>query len=253
MGDYYTGNATYSFLQSKGLYAYHFSVTDHWMLIYGDSTCRPGLVVDLYKLSSYHELEYLDQTGTSIVEIVAKAFNLPYTEIYYVDGFDYVYVRNNKAPLKKYYYNSLINIFIYYKVCSNENTIKEINKYESNSFQNWQRKNLGDIVVTDLDLIKIENNQLKSIFELKRSYKDICYWEPYVADYKNFALILNAIVNGHSKADFFLCFNQYNRVTNEDYFSKIKLYRFINPTTFINKNEIKYEKIGIFSPEEIYK
>lgn len=74
---------------------------------------------------------------------------------------------------------------------NNRPTNHAINKASSSAYQNWQRNNLGDrIVAVDIDMFKVsEQGRIIKFYELKRSYKSLDEWQPYVDDYNNFESI----------------------------------------------------------------
>ena len=67
---------------------------------------------------------------------------------------------------------------------------KSVNDATSSAYHNWQRANLGSIKVTDIDLIRLNDQGMPvEAIELKRSYYPLKDWKPYSDDYVNFNLL----------------------------------------------------------------
>lgn len=113
----------------------------------------------------------------------------------------------------------------------------------SSDFYAWQRDTLGNITVSDFDLLQTDINGLVTrVFELKRSFYELEYWKPFREDYKNFALLINVLRN--TSINLNIIYNQFKN--GVDYISKVKLFEFECPETAINKNMVVYEEKGVF-------
>jgi len=71
----------------------------------------------------------------------------------------------------------------------NSSPDKAINKHASSAYHEWQRASLGNIKVTDVDLIRIDGARSLEVVELKRSYYSLDRWQPFRDDFTNFNLL----------------------------------------------------------------
>lgn len=74
--------------------------------------------------------------------------------------------------------------------------VKEVNRYTSNEFHEWQRENLpGNFVIQDLDAWAIvisdstDNYEPLFLVELKRSFMEPASWNPFIQDLPNYAAL----------------------------------------------------------------
>jgi len=74
--------------------------------------------------------------------------------------------------------------------------VKRVNRYTSNEFHDWQRKNLpGHFVIQDLDtwamVISDSADKYEPLFlvELKRSYIEPARWTPFLQDLPNYTAL----------------------------------------------------------------
>ncbi len=104
---------------------------------------------------------------------------------------------------------------------------KPINRASSSAYHDWQRANLGNIRVVDLDLLRINpRGQLTHVIELKRSSMGMASWQPFRADQPNFDVI--AQVARKAGVEFELAFTRYNKQTLRESTHQIKVFQFEN-------------------------
>lgn len=99
--------------------------------------------------------------------------------------------------------------------------MKKVNRYTSNEFHDWQRKNLpGRFVIQDLDTWAIIISDSKDgynplfIVELKRSYIHPQRWSPFLQDLPNYAALHKLAVR--SKLPLVVVYFQKDRVIEDD-------------------------------------
>ncbi|MBR1554760.1 MAG: hypothetical protein IJ644_05120 [Oscillospiraceae bacterium] len=251
----YEGNAIYEYIRSHGLHQYCFLVKQQWVLLYGDMQGIPRL------LAFVSETDALDsafspeerQNGNRICKI-ARQLNLPFVAVRFVPNSQNISVWLNQKWQSMTYQN-LKQVYEKFGIVQSGKAGKDVNQYTSSGYHDWQRAELGRITVTDLDLIKIQNDDsIASIIELKRSKIPVASWNPYRNDYPNFALTINAIVNSGKKIPFRLYYNiMYDGTAGhrtED-ISEIKVFEFQIPDNMITANEVHHQYIGTFSPDKL--
>ena len=163
-----------------------------------------------------------------VVESIANQVGLPFMFV----GFDEDALKMTEVKIIDKTTNEIIKISTdellemyknYGLFVDKSMSVKEINKSYSNVYQMWQMNLGGRLVVSDIDLIKIENNQVKYVFELKRSKININSWKPYPADYHNFELISNVFANTDAK--FYIVYNHRQEFPFVDDISKLKIFK----------------------------
>lgn len=97
--------------------------------------------------------------------------------------------------------------------------------------------------MSDFDLIKYVDGEVKEIVELKRSKIPLDTWTPYTNDFPNFALLINTIVGSGKRIPFTLYYNLMRAgqkgMRVEDT-SRIKVFDFVIPNTMISSNQVQY-------------
>ncbi len=250
---FYTGNAIYDYIKQNNL-DYFFCVKNSWTLIYGDSKSDPKLfafvkkVNDLESKLSEEEVNQLEKAKK-----IAENLSLPFIFICFQDNSNELYVqRNNKK--EKVTFEGLKDIFSRFNLSNPGVPFKPLNQYSSSLYHDWQRKNLGNITVSDLDLVKFDQDDIIEIIELKRSKKQLRYWTPYEDDFPNFKLIINAIFNSKRKINFSIYYNllreDRDRIRTED-ISLIKVFNFEIPSRKQEIDPSKYTLVGCFRPKDL--
>lgn len=246
----YDGNAIYKYISSNELVDYFYLVEDEWLLLYGDKIGNPKLIAfisEIYNVDQF--ISNAEKIKMNKCRVIAEQFNLPFVMIRYANNS--LKVTLYMSETDKMYsltFDRLRDMFAYYGVVEKGTPKKEVNQYTSSRYHDWQRSNLGKITVTDLDLVKFNDNNIEIIVELKRSKKSLDLWKPYKDDFSNFALIINAIVLSGKHIPFYLYYNLLadGKLGNrKEDISRIKVFKFIIPDKMINSNEVKYECYGV--------
>ena len=243
----YTGNDIYDYVTANKL-DYLYMMEHHWLLLYGDSNCVPKLLVIASKTNDI-EAPYSveDSKDANNSYLVSKSLKLPFLFIRFSETSENVSVWDSgNRDWKVMHFDDLRNIFDGYEVVQPGTPKKAINQYSSSIYQDWQRDSLGNITVTDLDLVKLNDKKVSTIYELKRSKVPLERWKPYSDDYPNFALIINAIVNAGNDIRFKLIYNlMFDGVAEKriEKLSRVKFYEFDIPNQMIKSKEVKYNQM----------
>lgn len=212
MNRYYSSNALYEQLEGSGSHEFYWAVGNSWALVYGDTRGIPKLVV----FASGTSIEELDDLGKERIQStlalageLARRAGLPFGTIEFDDRAGEI----SEVLLNKKIVNldELKMWFAKYGLAVKRNEggppLKAINDASSSAYHKWQRSVLGQITVTDIDLVRVDakNSEPKAIYELKRSYIPLDSWAPFRADYSNFNLA--SAFAGMSKVNFFIVYN----------------------------------------------
>ncbi|WP_139159284.1 MULTISPECIES: hypothetical protein [Serratia] len=230
---YYNSNAIYNNLVKTPNYCW--TVGNAWILVYGDHNSDPRLIVFAQGKSWVQDNQVLES-----VAALANRAGLPTMHIEFDDKAEAIETVNhyiNATISEEISLTKLKELFKEHGVPVNSyNFSKAINDKESSAYHKWQRSSLGRITVSDIDLIRIDNQEIMTILELKRSYYTLERWNPFPEDYPNFRLINN--VCRRAGLGFIIAYNV--RHTRPKFFddpSQIKLF-------FYDKNfNVTQEKI----------
>lgn len=250
--NYYKSNALYEYIKSKKLAQYKFVVGNAWQLVYGDSSCKPLLLIfatGVPQAQINNPPSNDDMEGMSLLSTIGKKANLNVKYIRFacdVPEIETVCVSDNTFKYTLLSLAELSNLFKSYGLpVTNTKTAKYLNDRSSSAYHNWQRTSLGAaLTVSDIDLWLIDkNNNPEIVFELKRSYFNLERWKPFTDDYNNFKLISNLC--NLSGIKFRLIYNQRIKTPFEDKIDKLKLYTIdftktppITEDGIINLNEL---------------
>jgi len=252
----YSGNAIYDYVKEKKL-RYYFSTDHTWLLVYGDTTSIPKIMVfanrvnNLSNKCSFEELNAFNKAYN-----ISKYLNLPFLYVRFMVNSMMINIWEEKVgKWREVTYDQLRDIYELYGVVQPGTAKKPVNQYVSSPYHDWQRQNLGTITVTDFDLVKYVDNDIKKVVELKRSKIDINLWNPFHNDFANFALLINTIIGSHKNIKFCLYYNVMKAgiagMRVED-ISKIKVFDFIIPSTMISRDEVQFKLRGIYSLEQLF-
>ena len=67
---------------------------------------------------------------------------------------------------------------------------KDENDSLSSGFHKWQREHLNIGIFSDIDLVRICNEEVVAIYELKRSYISMEEWRPYLDDINDYIMLI---------------------------------------------------------------
>lgn len=242
----YDGNGIYDYIRNSGLNNYFFLAKTQWIMLYGNNQAIPKLLAFISEVNNITlSMTENEKHSKNVCEAIAEQLKLPFITVRFSNS-DHnnveLYMSEGKQT-KIISYERLRDAFEYYSVIPNGTPKKEVNQYTSSAYHNWQRANLGNIVVTDLDLIRFENKLINCIIELKRSKKSLDSWRPYPDDFSNFALISNAITLSGKDIPFYLYYNLLSEgrmgERSED-LSRIKVFRFNTYDGIISSREVQY-------------
>lgn len=212
MNRYYSSNALYERLEGAASQEFYWAVGNSWALVYGDTIGNPKLVV----FASGTSIEELDDLGRkriqstlALAEGLARRAGLPFGTIEFDDRAGEIseVLLNEKIvnldELKMWFDKYGLSI----KGNEGGAPLKAINDAASSAYHKWQRAALGQITVTDIDLVRVDvkTGEPKTIYELKRSYIPLDSWAPFRADYPNFNLA--SAFAGMSKVGFCIVYN----------------------------------------------
>jgi hypothetical protein len=240
----YTGNAIYDYVYEEDL-DYYFSAEHTWMLVYGNAASVPKILVFANKVSDINDdctAEELNESNKALS--IARYLNLPFIFVRFMVNSEVVSVwEESVGQWRMLEYDQLRDIYERYGVVQPGTARKRVNQYTSSPYHDWQRSNLGRITVSDFDLIKYVDGEVKEIVELKRSKIPLDTWTPYTNDFPNFALLINTIVGSGKRIPFTLYYNLMRAgqkgMRVEDT-SRIKVFDFVIPNTMISSNQVQY-------------
>lgn len=240
----YTGNAIYDYVYEEDL-DYYFSAEHTWMLVYGNAASVPKILVFANKVSDINDdctAEELNESNKALS--IARYLNLPFIFVRFMVNSEVVSVwEESVRQWRMLEYDQLRDIYERYGVVQPGTARKRVNQYTSSPYHDWQRSNMGRITVSDFDLIKYVDGEVKEIVELKRSKIPLDTWTPYTNDFPNFALLINTIVGSGKRIPFTLYYNLMRAgqkgMRVEDT-SRIKVFDFVIPNTMISSNQVQY-------------
>lgn len=226
--NYYQTNAIYEYIEKNKLPGYTLAKENIWLMVYGDPESIPRL---LLVISAVPEERYENMDITprerGVMELAARfagKTRLEYRVVRYCQDWPLDKVQYMEYPSRHAVIgiNALKHLFERNGVKGDplpggDETSKELNDRPASAFHIWQRKNLGNITASDIDLIAWKNRKPARIYELKRSYIALEKWQPYAQDFANFRLI--ARFAKKIGADFQIV---YNRRTKNPYFDDIR-------------------------------
>ena len=193
MDIYYNDNAIYKKLRSYNSENFIWVSGNAWLLIYGDQYSIPKLLVFVTTKTFCNQELYRKHKR---IITLSKKLNIPFLNISFDDESEHIdYVRIQDDLLHKWRNISLQelkDIFKSFGIPVNNNPCyKAVNDKKSSAYHDWQRNNLGNITVSDIDLMRVNGDLIEEIIELKRSYYEFDKWLPFPRDYPNFNLTLN--------------------------------------------------------------
>lgn len=195
--DYYKTNSLYEYIKKNQLKNLKFVSKNLWQLCYANSQLTPMLFVLVEGIKGDVNINKISKEGIDafrVLEEVSIKTNIPirYIQFSIDNDKDFILTIKNKKG-KIISLNGLATKFLSedgLPINYSQKTLKYLNDKTSSIYHKWQRDNLGkDLKVIDFDLFKIHNNQIIMIIELKRSFKKLYEWEPYIEDYNNFRIV----------------------------------------------------------------
>ena len=251
----YTGNAIYDYVYDEDL-DYYYSAEHTWMLVYGNAASIPKIMVIASKVDNVSSGWIGEERNeANKAYSIAKYLRLPFIIVRFMVNSEVVRVwEENAGEWRTLTYDQLRDIFEGYGVVQPGTARKRVNQYTSSPYHDWQRTNLGRITVSDFDLIKYVDGEVKEIIELKRSKIPLDSWNPYSNDYPNFALLINTIVGSGKNIPFSLYYNLMrdgHMGMREEDLSRIKVFDFIIPANMISCNQVRYSFKGYYRLDQL--
>lgn len=251
----YTGNAIYDYVYDEDL-DYYYSAEHTWMLVYGNAASIPKIMVIASKVDNVSSGWIGEERNeANKAYSIAKYLRLPFIIVRFMVNSEVVRVwEENAGEWRTLTYDQLRDIFEGYGVVQPGTARKRVNQYTSSPYHDWQRTNLGRITVSDFDLIKYVDGEVKEIIELKRSKIPLDSWNPYSNDYPNFALLINTIVGSGKNIPFSLYYNLMRdgqMGMREEDLSRIKVFDFIIPANMISCNQVRYSFKGYYRLDQL--
>lgn len=193
--NYYKSNSVYEELIAQNVEDLVWASENAWILLYADYLASIKVVAfvsgESTRLSSSSTKVRLNNAENA-ASILAEAANIPFANIHFDDTsseIDHVSLNTktvNLSDLKEWFSSKGLSV-------GSGTTGKAINSEVSSAYHSWQRANLGAIKVSDIDLIRFDDDgeNIKELIELKRSFYSLEDWNPYPADFQNFNVVAN--------------------------------------------------------------
>ncbi len=224
---YYRSNAVYETLEKE--YEEHpfvWATGNAWVLVYGDSISQPVLLV-LALGSSCNRPVYLFE----LVRTLSEVTDMRALALEFDDGIREIEEAVVWPDIQQTHYDActlteLRDLFEELSLpVGNGRVRKAINDQSSSAYHNWQRSALGrEIVVSDLDLFRVDGNCVTEVVELKRSFYTLSDWKPYPQDYRNFTLISKLLEKG--EIGFHIVYNQRRKMPFHDDASSVSIFSY---------------------------
>lgn len=230
--NYYRSNALYeALLDSEWKCNFRWAAGNSWVLLYGDRTSKPLTVAFVEGTSALERNRKLVPLAIQ----VAEGLKVPTIGIRFNDSVSQVQTVGYCDTLGSEIYEeiSLEELQIAFAKfgfpTTRSSVVKAINDRSSSAYHQWQRRALGgQIVVSDVDLFRIQNDSIIEVMELKRSYYSLLQWNPFGQDYPNFELVYNATKN--KNIAFHIVYNRREKNPFYDDASRLALFSF-DPTS----------------------
>jgi len=251
---YYVGNAFYDYVDSH-FDNFAYAKENIWLLVYGNSRCEPKLIIVLSALTreAYQSNTFSSEEKEIIqyAKQISDQSKVPWVYVSFVKDEKELTKAKICCPALKYEFKELtpdaladvyrgFGLFIVEKESG-----KTINKQYSNVYQKWQMKIGYGLTGSDIDIMKLKDGKIESVYELKRSFIAIEKWKPYPADFHNF-ILLSKLFN-LCGIKFYIVYNHRQEKPFFDDISKIKVYK-------IDAREKNfYSLLGIYSTDEFFK
>lgn len=251
---YYIGNAFYDYVEKKYT-DYVFAKENIWLIVYGNKRCEPKVILVLSALDkNQYESDKLIQRETEMIyyaQQLSERSGIPWIYVSFVaDAKELKKVKVICPSLKKNFEEltpqELADVYKGFGLFITEAPSgKTINKQYSNVYQKWQMSIGKGLTGSDIDIMRLEKGNIKSVYELKRSHIKIDFWRPYPADFHNFILLSKLFIQ--CGIDFYIVYNYRKEDPFLDDISKLKVYS-------INAKERNfYNLLGIYDLEDFLK
>ena len=227
---YYVGNGVYEYLsRCPKRDSFYWTSGNLWLLVYGNTYDEPKVLT----IASEEKLEAAEteaeKKAAQMVVKIAGNTGIPVNFVRFDPAAPIERVRYCERGMKSTSVISseeLKNRFARYGLIMNQLPAqKSINDKSSSPYHVWQRLNMGSsVVVSDIDLLRLENHEPEEIIELKRSFIPLDRWRPYEKDYNNFRL-LSALAQKRGLG-FYIVYNYRKKTPFFDDVSYLKIFQF---------------------------
>lgn len=210
MPSYYRSNAVYDRLHQIDDHPFVWTVGNAWTLIYGEGTAPTVIVFVRGTSATTGDVAEEVQEAARFAEKIAERAQLPFRVVTFDDRVNEIervtLSRTVEGAGDEVTLDHLRDEFggLGLPVRTGA-AAKAVNDATSSAYHDWQRANLGRIVVTDLDLLRVEDGEVTELIELKRSYIELNRWTPFTNDFANFDLA--AAVASRIGARFTIAYN----------------------------------------------
>ncbi len=251
---FYKYNALCEYANEQSPEHFYFANNDVWILLYGNKADKAAkvlaLVSEVDNDNDYNSTTFLEKERVAadmVKYLWEKSKDITCIAFRYMKGSfsECRSLRGAVLTLEELYEkfkNSGLEV-------ASSKAGKDVNKYTSGDFHDWQRENMGSkIIVTDFDLIGLDDNgRPEVVYELKRSKRHIDKWVPYPDDFSNFEMLMGFC--DRAKLDFLLVFNHYsqNGERQKDDLTALAAFYFKTTSTGV----LQHIKIGKYTPDKL--
>lgn len=188
---YYKTNAVYGRLELEEDHPFVWVSGNAWMLVYGDQNASPKALVLAFG-SSWN----IQKEVVRVSKEIAQKSGIPLFFVRFDDSVDEIEKVGFSQPGHKPIELTLDELKEEFAKTGlpvkSGHCGKSVNDATSSAYHNWQRASLGAIKVTDIDLVRLDDDgEPIEVLELKRSFYSLQDWKPYQDDFVNFNLLLS--------------------------------------------------------------
>lgn len=228
--DYYVENGIYNYLiECDHQDDFYWTSGNMWLLVYGNEDFEPKVVTVVSENMLSSNITDSEKRAVKVARKITEGTDIPINFIRFSPNkrMETVqYWETGMKNLPEITSDDLKNRFMAYGLKMNHlRANKPINDKSSSPYHDWQRQNLGNsVIVTDIDLIRLDGDIPCEVLELKRSYISMETWKPYVQDYNNFLLLSK--LSEKRQLDFFIIYNHRTKKPFYDDISRLKVFEF---------------------------
>lgn len=227
---YYAGNGVYDFLIKNGYQDSFFWTSGNlWLLVYGDEDNEPKVLTVASENALNVKVTDEERMAVHVAQQIAAGIGVPVNYVRFDPNKPIERVRYWETGMRKIPVISSSDLrgrFSRFGLRMNEKAAgKRINDRSSSPYHEWQRAHMGaSVVVSDIDLLRLEEGIPVEIIELKRSYIALEKWKPYPEDHNNFELISK--LARKRGLGFYIVYNRRTKTPFFDDVSRLKIYTF---------------------------
>lgn len=224
-----------------------------WCLVYGTSTVQPKLLMLAVAVQDTHALRQRIRSDekrlVDALEYFGKAAGLPVAHMRFALSEETLsrvgYRDSHNTPGRVLGMDEFAEqAFEQHGLSADKGAeVKPVKDRLSSGYHEWQRASLGNLTVSDIDLIRFTSEgDPHEIFELKRSFRGLNDWEPYRADYDNYSLLYRAVAPSATRVR--IVYNVYTGSRpRRDIIDHVAVWEVVSDSP-------TFERLGIYSFEE---